>query len=552
MLCRRSIPALCAALWTAASLGAEAPAATAWRRLADAAGLSDAPSNAVWFLSASDGRTQAFVVHGHGPWATDSLPAEAEAAIETIPDAVWTRLDRVRFTERFSREEFIDELGSDNRHWFRRGVALDESFAEAYLEGELQANGILDASAGGFRTNAIAAYLRRQGGDPSRAVPLPETVWVFDCDAWFLEGTGSVIRLGASRTDLGRRPVVSDAAFLRNLVQTVGRAFPVLESGAFVYERRPISGKRVRDYNDVRHAGCLWYLVDSYEATGDPALLKSVENGFRYVEQRLVETTDGAAFFVNRNGRADAGRQALAVLAYADMSRLAGTNSPYAVRARKLTDGLLRMFSAEGVLQHRFHFENDELSLVAPYSCQFYDGEAAFALARMYSEFGDRRFLDAACGILDRFIAADYDDGSNAHWVAYSTNEITKHEPREAYFKFGLEHLRRHLASIAVRRSANPTANEALVVTAELLKRARGLGFGGDFPDEELRDAIRKRTESALGFLMFPEVAMYFRHPDDILYGFAVRESGFRMRMDDTQHFMGFFMGLLRAAEAAP
>ena len=70
----------------------------------------------------------------------------------------------------------------------------------------------------------------------------------------------------------------------------------------------------------------------------------------------------------------------------------------------------------------------------------YYDGEATFALCRLYSVTGDQVWLDAAKSAVNHFIAADYVQYRD-QWVAYSMNEITKYVDDPAYYAFALRNV---------------------------------------------------------------------------------------------------------------
>ncbi|NBJ91786.1 hypothetical protein [Parablautia muri] len=55
----------------------------------------------------------------------------------------------------------------------------------------------------------------------------------------------------------------------------------------------------------------------------------------------------------------------------------------------------------------------------------YYDGEATFALCRLYGQTGSQIWLDAAQNAVAYFIREDYTQYKD-HWIAYSMNEIHK------------------------------------------------------------------------------------------------------------------------------
>jgi len=56
------------------------------------------------------------------------------------------------------------------------------------------------------------------------------------------------------------------------------------------------------------------------------------------------------------------------------------------------------------------------------------------------------------------------------------------------------------------------------------------------FDEEKLLRAIEHRVEHQLNGLYFPEVAMYYKVPINILWAFYIRHHSFRVRIDDIEH----------------
>ena len=86
----------------------------------------------------------------------------------------------------------------------------------------------------------------------------------------------------------------------------------------------------------------------------------------------------------------------------------------------------------------------------------YYDGEATFALAKLYGYVKDVKFLQAAQKAADYFIAYDYTVHRD-HWVAYSMNEITKYVPEERYFEFALKNAQDNLDKIYNQKTSYHT-----------------------------------------------------------------------------------------------
>ena len=122
------------------------------------------------FLSASSMQSRAVTRH-----ASDPDPAKAwTAAVEKLRVALGTikptilRADWVIDAESVTWAEFNDRIGKIKRNYFRKGLALDQNFALAFTESELNANIMLFADGDGgspfciFRQDRSNEYCRRR------------------------------------------------------------------------------------------------------------------------------------------------------------------------------------------------------------------------------------------------------------------------------------------------------------------------------------------------------------------------------------------------------
>lgn len=57
---------------------------------------------------------------------------------------------------------------------------------------------------------------------------------------------------------------------------------------------------------------------------------------------------------------------------------------------------------------------------------------------------------------------------------------------------------------------------------------------------------IYRRAHYMLGGYLYPEIAMYMKVPESVVYTFCVRHDSYRIRIDDVQHYIGGYYNFYR------
>ena len=288
----------------------------------------------------------------------------------------------------------------------------------------------------------------------------------------------------------------------------------------------------------MRHAGTLWSLVCRYRMNRDPDLKDRIGQLIHYMISQIIYDDSGAAYLIDADsGEIKLGSLGTAVIALSEYIDAAG-ESEYVPLCTALGRGILNMMDPENGTY--WHVLNEDFSKKEEYRTVYYDGEAAFALVRLYGLTGDVHWLDAACAAADHFIEADYARYRD-HWIAYTMNELTKYvEDRQDYYSFGLYNAWSNLQVIAGLDTTSPRSLELLMSAFELYDRAVQNGMSTDgYKIADLLEVIRIRTSRQLNGFFFPEYAMYMANPQRIMNSFMVRNKSFRVRIDDVQHNIG-------------
>lgn len=556
------------------------------------------------FLSFSDGSARADIVHGSGADIGEAF-ADAQQKVWKLMQKKhqrfrWLKADVV--TEYAPADAktlayMIKEPGWNE--FFRFGLSFDRSFRTALLEEELNGAKIPDYASGSISLADLNRYLKKAGRP---ALPkLPEFFLLFQTAGFFYDAdsaanaaattdadsaanvaaSGCAIPLIPDGLSRGRREVRNfDAAAARSFV-TAAASFlekQVQPDGSFRYGYYPRFDRVIPGYNCMRHASTIWSLLCQYRMTKKASVLSLAARSIDYLLSHALVYRDPDTAYLSEPLKDEiklggGGVLILAITEYLDLcseesrpeilcSRESLAEAPHAeiLHARDalpeqeasrrryteiacaLGNGILSLLNPEtGEFSHVL---NMDFSLKECYRTVYYDGEATYALCRLYRLTKEKKWLFYAEKAVNHFLAADYTRYRD-HWVAYAMNEITRYIHRDDYDTFALRNARVNLDFLYKRETTYHTFLELLMVTFETYERILaenpGLPYLKEFDLPYFLRTIRVRADRMLNGFFFPEYAMYMRCPDKILGSFMVRHDGFRVRIDDVQHNIGGF-----------
>ena len=420
-------------------------------------------------------------------------------------------------------------------------------------------------------------------------------------DADSASASGCVIPLIPDGLSRGRREIQNlDAAAARSFV-TAAASFlekQVQQDGSFRYGYYPRFDRVIPGYNCMRHASTIWSLLCQYRMTKKVSVLSLAARSIEYLLSHALVYRDPDTAYLSEPLKDEiklggGGVLILAITEYLDLCSeeprpeilrsgeprpgilRSGESRPEILRSREpltkapnaeilhakdvlpeqealrrryteiacaLGNGILSLLNPEtGEFSHVL---NMDFSLKERYRTVYYDGEAAYALCRLYRLTKEGKWLFYAEKAVNHFLAADYTRYRD-HWVAYAMNEITRYIHRDDYDTFALRNARVNLDFLYKRETTYHTFLELLMVTFEtherILAENPGLPYLKEFDLPYFLRTIRVRADRMLNGFFFPEYAMYMRCPDKILGSFMVRHDGFRVRIDDVQHNIGGF-----------
>ncbi len=464
----------------------------------------------------------------------------------------WLRVDWVTHVEALTWEVLNKRLQDTKRNYFRHGLALDSALNQAFLEQELNANAMLYV--GGGATNAqlneknFTRYATSRYGKKALVDFSPQTpVYVLSTQGVFCDLSGGCHLLAGSGLESGRRisPPL-DTHQVTQLIETSSQylAGQVKKSGEFFYGRHPCFDRKIPTYNTLRHVSSTYAMIEAWEVTGDKMLKAAIERSIAHFTQVLIKTYtlptgETAAYLTDLNDEIKLGGNAVCLLALVKYSEATG-NRDYLALLEQLALGIVRLQdAATGRFDHVLNA--NDLSVKEAFRIIYYDGEAAFGLMRLYGLTQDSRWLVAVEKAFDYFIANKHWKAHD-HWLSYCVNELTRYKPEEKYFRFGLQNIKDHLDFVLERITTFPTLLELMMAAEQMLVRLK------DMPDmqsvlqeldiDKFYRALDYRAHYLLNGYFWPEMAMYFQNPARIVGSFFIRHHGFRVRIDDVEHYL--------------
>ncbi|MEZ2745703.1 CapA family protein [Halopseudomonas bauzanensis] len=510
------------------------------------------------FLSFSDGRRRAAVVHASGAdfetlWAQLSAACQQRAARRNLK-VRWLRADWVTQVQPMTWQVLKGSFKAFKRNYFRYGLALDGEFQTAFLEGELNGNAMLY---GGSQVNhaqlnernfRLYASQRFAGLEPDFADAAP--VYLLTTEGLFCDLDTAPLALHATGRDAGRRVVDCDAATVQGLIERGSDylASQVGQDGRFYYGWHPCFDRQINAYNTLRHASTLYSMLESWEVTREPALAQAIERGLDYLCSTLIKrvtlaTGENVAFLVDVGNEIKLGGNAVCLLALVKHSELFGGDR-YLALLEALALGIRQMQDpASGEFVHVLNYP--ALDVKAAFRIIYYDGEAAFGLMRLYSLTGDERWLAMVEKAFDSFIAREHWKAHD-HWLGYCVNELTRYRPEERYFRFGMRNVADHLDFVLKRITTFPTLLELMMAARRMLDRIQQSPehrhLLGEIDLDKFDRALHHRAAYLMNGHFWPEYAMYFRNPARILGSFFIRHQAFRVRIDDVEHYLSGYV----------
>lgn len=526
-----------------------------------------AGGSVVLFFSVCDGSRRASILHVRAnsfeqAW-NDGRARCLEAAAALSGAGRWLRVDMVDAVEATAWGALRARLAQTKRNYFRYGIALDGALEFAFLEGELNAHAMLyprgDVPNAVVNEGNFLLHAKTRYGIESVDFGDGKPVWLFTTRGWFADASGVFPLIDGSGVAAGRRELTRfDGETVRSMIEgSAGHlARQVDAQGRFFYGTFPCFDRAIPHYNALRHASTLYAMVDAWPEVRTAGLRDAIERALGYLRTALVRVYRDAAlptraFVVDEGGEIKLGANAVALLALTRHAQVFGSQE-HAGLMDQLGEGILSMQDgATGRFVHVLHAE--DLTVKEAHRIIYYDGEAAFALMRLYAATGAPRWLAAVELAFDHFIAAEH-WRAHDHWLAYCVNELTLYRPQERYFAFGIRNVADYLDFVLLRETTFPTLLELMMASQAMLARLKRMPQMGALLAAvdlgKFERALRHRAQYLANGFFWPEWAMFFRAPHKIVRSFFIRHHGFRVRIDDVEHYLSGLVAFLRDGAA--
>ncbi|SCU36806.1 poly (glycerol-phosphate) alpha-glucosyltransferase [Staphylococcus xylosus] len=470
----------------------------------------------------------------------------------------WIKVDWVVETKRLLFEDVINELIQTRRNYVDFGITLDKYWNMTFLPDEINANAFVRP---GKEKNTLILsekninnYLKKY--TKSRKFFNSKNyegkyITKFYTKA-FIHDNHYVYELGDYGPTKNLRNVDNLDKEINRLIQ-FGSDF--LENmmepkGKYTYGYFPHFDKHIDFYNNLRHSSSTYALLESMSYLDKD--WHSAQNAINYIIDNYLYEVNGKGYIYDDTKQINEiklGQNASFIFAVCEYLKLNPNDTRALMSAQKVAKGILTMVDANsGSTIHVLNYP--DLSIKEKHRIVYYDGEAALALLRLYQIEQNPVLLDTVKKLFDYFIANDYWQYHD-HWLGYCTNELVKLVPEESYYRFGIKNVNHYLDYIKQRETTYPTFLEMLMATYNLIQDAKQNGYNHIVEEllneEEFIETIHFRANYQRTGFFYPEIAMYFKNPQRILHSFFIKHHGFRVRIDDIEHYLSGYIQYQKA-----
>ncbi|MCU5747000.1 poly(glycerol-phosphate) alpha-glucosyltransferase [Staphylococcus sp. SQ8-PEA] len=466
----------------------------------------------------------------------------------------WIKIDIVTDETVLPFTDIKHKLLNTRRNYVDFGISFDKYWYLSFLPEEINSNAFIRPSKDKKRfilsENNINNYLRKYTSYKKkfRAKDFDKRdVIQFHTESYILDDS-NIIKLeknGSHKQPLRKiedlhaeidSMIDKGVHFLKDMLE---------DSGKYIYGYFPHFDKKINFYNILRHSSSSYALIEGLTYIDED--ISFMKKAIDYViDNHIISTDDVSYVFDNTNNinEIKLGQNASFIFMVCEYLKAYPDDINYLKIAQNVARGILSMIDIEtGNTTHVLNYPS--LTVKESFRIVYYDGEAALALLRLYKIDNNENWLNTVQKLFEHFINEKY-WRYHDHWLAYCTNELSQIIPSERYYKFGILNASTHLKYIKDRETTYPTFLEMLVATYRLIQNAKENGYhdlvSSLIDEDELVDTIHNRADYQRTGHFYPEYAMYFKLPHRILGSFFIKHHGYRVRIDDIEHYISGYI----------
>lgn len=464
----------------------------------------------------------------------------------------WVKIDIVTRTEDIFYDDLRLEMEECRRNYIEYGIVLDDMWNLSFLPEVINSNAFIKPNELDKERNLseknINNYLlkyttqkrafKHELYSGKRVRKFFTKSFILDEEQVFeLEEAGyeKGLRKVDNLSDELDKLIATSTDFLKNEIQPDGK---------YIYGYFPHFDKEIGFYNNLRHSSSTYALIEGLDYTKQDISIAA--KPIQYLIDNYLFEKDGKGYIfddTNHINEIKLGQSAAFIFAVCEYLKYE-KNDQFLKAAQLVAEGLLSMIDLDnGDTTHVLNYPS--LTVKEKFRIIYYDGEAALALLRLYQRDNNEKWLNIVKVMFEKFIANDYWKYHD-HWLGYCTNELVQISPDERYFELGIKNVSSYLDYIYQRETTFPTLLEMMMATYHLVQKAKSLGYDEivkkNLDEEKFLNTIHKRAAYQRVGYFYPEIAMYFKNPKRILNSFFIKHHGYRVRIDDIEHYLSGYI----------
>ncbi len=504
----------------------------------------------VVFLSASDGETPALVRCGAGRGLLQATHIAIKELHNNLTHREYRKFRHLKLdiVTKVTRHSFLNDDKTPTL--FQKGLlglALPKRYAKVWLPGQLmvlaQRQPIRD-----LRARHIRSLFPHSKS--------PKFFYVFATQSYITSGHKVASLYRGHRMFRNITPTT-----LLTAARMAGKYLirSVQPSGKFVYTYHPTTHRKSRRYNILRHAGTTYSMLELYQATREPKILRAAQRALGYLKQKMKPSplNQSHALSLVERGVSKLGGNGLALVALTQYMYATKSKEGLSQAKKLATDIALRQ-RKNGSFTHIYDYPSGRAHR---FISGYYPGEAILGLMRLYRLDRKKLWLETAKQaanylILVRDKSKTRDTISHDHWLLYGLNELYRYIKDPIY----LQHARKIVRAIHKRQNhhthpldwrgsyntpprSTPTAtrSEGLCAAYTMLKKQSSLP-----QQQKLILALKQGISFQLQTQFRLENTLYFPHPREALGAFASSLTQSHIRIDYVQHNLSSLLCLRR------